>query len=256
MGCMEGDARVTDREIQDCLSLLSSIEERAEIDWKEQYRRLSNIAALCVKELCIFDYMRVLRRLGESKRSMSYEAVEQEAGERFDQLQAEAENGFYFPLSERETFEFLPKIMNPSFTFEPDVSFMISASLALKTTFYSLSQEGSIKPAVTIWLSIALTTLIDKVAELRYVFWKEDQQRVRNRQNASCTSPRIARIKKHPSYSKIREMLGKYTGDLGQRNKIDKILRDITGVSNEKTLRKYRTILIEDFKERTDLPKR
>jgi hypothetical protein len=239
---------LTDGEIQDCLSFLSFIEERTEIDWKEQYLKLSNMAAMCVKELCIFDYMRSLRKPGEPKRSLSYEALEQEAGELFDQMQVE--KGFYFPLSEKETFEFLPKIMNPSFTIAGDMEFMIKTGLTLKAAFYSLAQDGTVKPVVTTWLSMILTTLTDKVADLKYEFFRRDQQRKRNQKNASTTSPKIERIKKHSSYSEVSEIFSKYTGSLEQKNKIDKILSKITGISNEKTLRKYRDILVKDFRSK------
>jgi len=155
----------------------------------------------------------------------------------------QAENGFYFPQSEKEALEFRAILMNPSFTFSGcDLDFMIKTGVTLKVIFHSLAHGDTVKPVVTTRLSILLTTLTDKIADLKYDFWGRDQRGKCNQENSSTTDKTFDEIKLHPRYQKIREVLSHYQGTDEENKKIDQTIKRIIKKKDGKTLKKYQDI--------------
>jgi hypothetical protein len=125
----------------------------------------------------------------------------------------------------------------------------INYSLALRGVFYSLcgGEEIDIPVNITFLLFDILGVLVDKTRELRFAIEKSEEIGDRNSRNASTTPIKVNKIKLSDQYTKLKQILSNFDGDQEEKATIDRILKKILKIKDDKSIRKYRQYLLDNF---------
>jgi len=230
---------------------LVETEKNISIDWESSLNRACDMAHVC--EIAL---------IGESIRQ-EYRAKEK-PGHRTPYaalkriINQELPNRLVSDYSEEGTIQYLKLILPPSFTL-PDkigehVNGCIDAAACLRITFQDMlknykttQKEPLIKTYLRLYdILIDLVAWVEKLAEYVMDYEKNAIQGSINQKKTEQKEDKLKKVKAHPRYP---EIIKKYAKHQSGKNKTEfnKLLNEITKVTNKVTLRGYRNDLLREY---------
>lgn len=240
----------------DVLNILKESTPKILIDWPASY---ADITYKCDRMECDLKRLLYIKEFREKEKR---ENLKRRRGEKIIKTSNEMLRITNFPLmseiTDDEELDILNSILHCKLVIdnlEENILFDILCTMVIKKLIriVSSSEYFSGYPPIALIIQIdkVLMNLMVITEELKKKIYDRELEGDRNSDNASSgkhgTNFKINKIKLSDQYPKLLGMLNKFDGAQEEKTAIDKILGKILNAKNEKTLRKYRQYLLDNF---------
>jgi len=241
---------------------------KVNLNWKDSIHNIGEAAGVCAHKLTVIKMIIDYRNEEEKqkKKRMPSKLLRKKIDKELEALGNQMKinpdaDHFYFPggvgingfFQHKHVKPWIITILDPKLKIFDNLSnnleTAINGALAILGAFYAIwDREEIYLPVNIIFLLFdRLAVLIEKTNELYNSIEKSEEIGDRNSRNASTTPIKINKIKLSDQYPKLKQILSNFDGAQEEKTAIDRILIKILKTKNEKTLRKYRQYLLDNF---------